>query len=275
MPSSELSTLLQSWDKSPLYFHYMVPLIGTFIFGRILMTKLFQRLPPSLLFKHLEPKHETDFINSSYYAMCLIISVMIGEMATSSESWRTNFEECFIGWPYSHEHSFGIKFYVTYCVSFYLYSIGNLFVEDKKRDFTAMLIHHIATITTIGLSGYAEHYRIGIVIMLLFDSCDIALEIAKIFSKCKEDVLAILAFSVFVLLWARNRLYLFPFYIMPCIINGEVLSNYPIPYFKLHLTVIYVILFLQAYWTYFIIKKFKAMAKLGLKTRGDPREDTK
>jgi len=173
--------------------------------------------------------------------LAIALSVLIGEYTTGFEPWRNDFVLCFKGWPLEQNHSIGLKFYFTFCVSFYTYSLILLCFEEKKKDTFAMVLHHIATLITIGLSGWIQHYRIGVCIMLLFDVCDIALELAKLFNKIKEEVLSFASFVVFVALWVRNRLYLFPVYIVPTIVNGETLSNREIPYHKLHVVIIIVI----------------------------------
>jgi len=139
-----------------------------------------------------------------------------------------------------------------------------------------MMLHHVVTIATVGMSGYIQHYRIGIVIMLMFDSCDIALEFAKVFGRCKEDFLSFCSFVVFLLLWVRNRLFYFPFYIIPSIVNAEVLSDHKIPYHKVHVGIVAILCVLNIYWTYFIIRKLIGYVTKGIKKNAsDPRENKK
>jgi len=262
------------WKSKPFIYEYMMPLIILFILGRYSFIYIMQFPLISLrnIFKSLEKEKEKDVLLSLYYVLCLVASVSLGEYATSQEIWRVDYYYCYRGWPENQVHTYELKFYYTFCVSFYLYSIVMLFFEEKKKDFIAMILHHIFTITTVYLAGAIQHYRIGIVIMLLFDACDIALEIAKIFSKCKEDFIATCSFAVFFLLWIRNRLYIFPIYIVPSIFNAQILSEHEIPLHKLHVFIIIVILALQIYWTYFIMRKLTNLMKVGMKS-GDPREE--
>jgi len=270
------SQLLKSWDQQPFHYHYMIPLMLSFVVSKSLFLRFTRNISPRKFFKTMEAKHERDFWGSVFYVLCLIISVSVGETFTGSEGWRSDYVDCYRGWPHEQVHTWGVKFYYTFCLSFYLYSVMSLcFFEDKKKDFVAMVLHHLITIVTVFLSGTIEHYRIGVVIMLLFDACDIALELAKIFNKCKEDVGSIIAFSVFVVLWVRNRLYLFPLYIVPSIVNAEVLSEHEIPYHKLHVGIIITLFLLNIYWTVFIVKKMLGMLKGGLGSfnKGDPRDE--
>lgn len=270
-----LQALVREWDKQPFLYHYMLPLVGFFFFAKILFAS-FMSLPSMSLqrwFKQVEPHKEKDIHASMFYCLCLILSVIIGEATTGHEGWRTDYYECYRGWPQDQKHSWGLKFYYTFTISFYLYSIVLIFFEEKKKDFVAMLVHHLVTLTTLTLSGYIEHYRIGVVICLLFDFCDILLELAKILNKCKADLSATIAFTAFVLAWVRNRLFLFPMYIIPSIINAEELSNHEIPFHKLHCIIMVVLMVLQIYWSYFIFKKLVGFITNGISSNGgDPRD---
>jgi len=259
---------LSNADNSFLY-HLMIPLVLSFGFGRIALHKAINTFSSQT--KTLHQQHE--MWNSIYYVSCLILSLTIGEIFTRDESWRFNFVNCYKGWPHDQVHTWGVKFYYTFCLSFYLYSFVWLFFEEKKKDFVAMLLHHLVTIVTVALSGYIQHYRVGIVIMLLFDACDVALEFAKLFAKCKEDFLSFCSFVIFLVLWIRNRLYYFPIYIIPSIVNAEVLSNHEIPYHKLHVLIVIVLFALNVYWSYFIYRKLKGYIRNGIKKDNvDPRD---
>jgi hypothetical protein len=58
-------------------------------------------------------------------------------------------------------------------------------MDEKKKDFVAMFSHHVVTILLVILSGLGNMHRVGAVIMLTFDICDILLEMAKISHKVK------------------------------------------------------------------------------------------
>jgi len=231
--------------------------------------------PLRKLFPKIEEKHQKEFWSSVFYVIAVSLSVVLGEITTGFEPWRNDFILCYTGWPHEQTHSFGLKFYFTFCMSFYLYSLILIcFVEEKKKDTFAMVLHHVVTMITVGLSGWIQHYRIGVCIMLLFDVCDIALELAKLANKIKEEALSFACFVVFFVFWIRNRLYLFPVYILPTIFNAETLSNHEIPFHKVHVAVVSIIFGLQVYWSYFIVKKLLSYRKNGYqKAGGDPRDD--
>jgi hypothetical protein len=61
-----------------------------------------------------------------------------------------------------------------------------LFVEARRSDHWAMLIHHVATMTLIAGSYACNFVPIGALVMITHDAADSFLEVAKIFNyMCK------------------------------------------------------------------------------------------
>lgn len=66
--------------------------------------------------------------------------------------------------------------------AYYIQAIPSVFLWDTKRkDRVEMTIHHVVTIILILYSFTVNFTRIGVMIMLLHDVCDIFMEIAKLF----------------------------------------------------------------------------------------------
>ena len=104
---------------------------------------------------------------------------------SGNEFFRTN--ELTVPKVISHE----LKVYYTYCISFYLYGVITTLIDEHKKDFVAMLLHHIVTIGLIYMSACGNMHRIGAVIMLTFDICDILLEAATISHRVKFEQVSI------------------------------------------------------------------------------------
>jgi len=269
-----LQLVLPDNSSASFFYELMIPIITILFISRYVFLRFMNTFHLRSIFPNIELKHEKEFWGSVFYVLAITASLAIGEYTTGFESWRSDYEQCFRGWPHEQFHSNGLKFYFTFCMSFYIYSLLLLWFEEKKKDTTAMVLHHIVTMITVGLSGWIQHYRIGVCIMMLFDVCDIALELAKLANKIKEEAVSFACFVVFFALWIRNRLYLFPVYIMPTIYNGEIISNHEIPFHKVHVVVIGIIFALQVYWSYYIVRKLMSYGKNGYKKAGgDPRDE--
>ena len=64
---------------------------------------------------------------------------------------------------------------------FYLHSIyATLYMDEKRKDFLVMLIHHVLTMTLIIVSYATRYHKIGILVVFVHDVTDILLE----FTKC-------------------------------------------------------------------------------------------
>jgi len=64
-------------------------------------------------------------------------------------------------------------------IALYAYSIGKMFYEPNMKDFWAMLVHHLVTLTLLISSWRLETTKYGAVIMLLHDAADPLMELAK------------------------------------------------------------------------------------------------
>jgi len=271
---NSLSSLMDSQKGSVFLLGWIPPLIGLFFVARLAFCQFLGTIRLRKIFKSMEERHEAEFAKSLFYCLCVVASVSIGEYATRGEPWRSDVDLCFIGYP-NHVHPWSVKFYYTFSLSFYIYSFFLVcLVEERKKDHIAMCLHHVVTCTTIFLSGQYDLARIGAVILLLFDVCDIFLEVAKLFTKAKEDIPCIFAFVIFVCLWFYNRLWIFPRYVIPAIWNSEYNSGTTIPYVNIHLAIMVTLFILNVYWSFFILKKLVGFLTNGLskKEMEDPRE---
>ncbi|KAK9865454.1 hypothetical protein WJX84_003860 [Apatococcus fuscideae] len=139
----------------------------------------------------------------------------LGLSALWDKSWMRDTSELWRGWP-NQEFSFGVKSYYCTELGFYIASIGMLiFWEVRRRDFAAMMIHHLATVSLIVGSYYLNYLRVGSVIMLLHDASDILMELAKMMQYLKAETASVVTFAAFMISWVVLRLGILPFIIIP------------------------------------------------------------
>lgn len=66
-------------------------------------------------------------------------------------------------------------------MSYYTYGIFALFFwEARRKDHLVMLAHHVVTLGLIAFSFWYNFLRVGVLIMLLHDVCDVPMEFAKV-----------------------------------------------------------------------------------------------
>lgn len=70
-----------------------------------------------------------------------------------------------------------VKFYYLSQLAFWFHQVIVLNVEDRRKDHWQMMIHHIIT-TTLMIMSYANGFtRVGCLVLVLFDLCDILLPV--------------------------------------------------------------------------------------------------
>ncbi|KAF9226491.1 longevity-assurance protein [Gyrodon lividus] len=102
-----------------------------------------------------------------------------------------------------------VKFYYLTQTAFYLHQALILNAEARRKDHVQMMAHHIITIILM-VSSYAYNFtRIGCLIMVLMDCCDIFLPLAKMLRYIAYYTLCDLTFIVFLISWFVTRHVLF------------------------------------------------------------------
>ena len=100
---------------------------------------------------------------------------------------------------------------------FHLFAV--LFLDEKRRDYTMMVIHHVVTLTAITMSYTIQFIEMGLFILFLHDISDILMECGKIChyltlqTDGKKNVFGMLLdplMCIFALSWIPTRLYLYP-----------------------------------------------------------------
>ncbi|KAJ9105260.1 hypothetical protein QFC21_001627 [Naganishia friedmannii] len=97
------------------------------------------------------------------------------------------------------------KFYYLAQLSFWFHQLFVIHVEERRKDHWQMLTHHIITITLIMASYSTNYTRVGGVIMVLMDFCDILLPLAKMFKYLALPILPDATFVIFLLSWLVTR----------------------------------------------------------------------
>ena len=104
-----------------------------------------------------------------------------------------------------------IFWYYSIELSFYMSLLVSQFTDVKRKDFWQLFVHHIVTIALILLSYMFNFQRVGTLILLLHDSVDYWLELAKMANYAKFEKLCDRLFIVFTIVWCLTRILLFPF----------------------------------------------------------------
>ncbi|KAJ2607532.1 Sphingosine N-acyltransferase lag1 [Coemansia sp. RSA 1365] len=102
-----------------------------------------------------------------------------------------------------------MKSYYLVQMGFWFQQIFVLMIEERRKDFVAMFIHHVVTYNLLGWSLYMNFTRIGNAILCCMDSSDIFLSGTKCLRYLKMDKLSVVGFTTFMLSWIYTRHYLY------------------------------------------------------------------
>ncbi|KAK7049573.1 Sphingosine N-acyltransferase lag1 [Paramarasmius palmivorus] len=113
-----------------------------------------------------------------------------------------------------------VKIYYLTQTAFYAHQMLILNAEAPRKDHVQMMTHHVITVFLMGMSYYYNLTRIGCLIMVLMDLCDIFLPVAKMMRYLNLPQLACDAtFGIFLLSWFITRHVLFIIVIKSVIVD--------------------------------------------------------
>ncbi|TFY74866.1 hypothetical protein EWM64_g9148 [Hericium alpestre] len=102
-----------------------------------------------------------------------------------------------------------IKAYYILQMSFYCHGVFVLNAEARRKDHWQMMTHHVITIALMVLSYAYNVTRVGCLILVIMDFCDIILPAAKMLRYLGYRTLCDIMFGIFVISWFITRHVLF------------------------------------------------------------------
>lgn len=204
------------------------------------------------------PSQMTKFTEASWKFIFFFSVFCYGFWSLWGKDWATNPKLCWIGWPLNHSMPREIYWYYMVELGFYISTGISLCFDVKRKDFVEMIVHHIATIVLLIFSYCDNMYRMGALVLIVHDSCDVIMEAAKMAKYISYQRICDLFFGLFTLLWLLTRLIIFPFFILKCALFDapQIVSRYgekPHIYYVLN-TMMCTLQILHIIWFYFILK---------------------
>lgn len=123
-----------------------------------------------------------------------------------SSPWRP--QELWINYPHTPLAA-PIKLYYLTQLGFMCHQVLILNAEARRKDHYQMLSHHIITIALLVGSYHMNFTRVGCLILVLMDWCDIWLPSAKMLRYLSLPTLCDASFVVFLVSWLVTRQILF------------------------------------------------------------------
>ncbi|KAI0824735.1 longevity assurance proteins LAG1/LAC1 [Trametes gibbosa] len=104
-----------------------------------------------------------------------------------------------------------IKFYYLLQNAFYMHQVLIINAEARRKDHWQMMTHHVITVVLMVSSYCYDFTRIGCLIMVLMDLCDIFLPMAKMQRYLGYSTACDVTFVMFLVSWFVTRHVLFVF----------------------------------------------------------------
>ncbi|KAJ7507744.1 TLC domain-containing protein [Mycena galericulata] len=103
-----------------------------------------------------------------------------------------------------------VKIYYITQTAFYLHQVFVLNAEAPRKDHWQMMAHHVISVFLMGASYFFNFTRVGCLIMVLMDCCDIFIPIAKMMRYLNlPQIASDSTFALFIVSWFVTRHVLF------------------------------------------------------------------
>ncbi|ODH14274.1 hypothetical protein ACO22_06618 [Paracoccidioides brasiliensis] len=194
----EKGTYVQGWDD--IYFSSSAILAFTAI-RAIAIEWLFQPIAQRSGLKQKASRRLAEqgwvlvyYLGFWTYGMCLWYN---------SKYWN-NFRELWTDWP-SRVITYSFKWYCLTQLSFWFQQLLVINIEERRKDYYQMLVHHIVTIALLGSAYVYGFYNVANVVLCIMDIVDYVLPFAKILKYLRYERSCTVAFIVFVVIWIISR----------------------------------------------------------------------
>lgn len=157
-------------------------------------------------------------------------------------------------------------------MAFYWSLTFSQFVDNKRKDFWQMFIHHVLTLVLISLSWICNLHRVGSLVLVVHDCADILLEAAKLTKYAGYQKTCDIIFACFTVTWIVTRLGMYP----RIIYSGAVEAPRIVPMFPAYYifnSLLIMLLVLHLIWTYMILQIVVQTIKAG-QMEGDVRSSS-
>jgi len=148
-----------------------------------------------------ESAWKTVWYSTSLAAGCYIVHY--SDFWPETRKCWTNFPDYISG---SH------RYYYLFELGFYFHSlVSHFFFEIKRSDYWILAVHHAVTIGLIWFSLVVGFWKIGTLILVVHDVCDVPLEAAKAARSLEMKNTATAGFVVLIILWICTRMSVYPY----------------------------------------------------------------
>lgn len=193
------------------------------------------------------------FTETSWRFLFYIVAFWLGLYVLWDKPWLWDTKHCWYGYPLQHVPG-DVWWYYMLELSFYWSLVFSLFMDIKRKDFRAMIVHHVATIGLMVMSWSGNMIRVGTLVLGVHDAVDYLLEGAKLAHYCRCPNLCNVLFVVFTIVWFLSRILFFPLRILnSTLFEGHIIIGFANIYYWYNGLLI-ILQVLHIIWFYMILR---------------------
>ncbi|KAF4828725.1 Sphingosine N-acyltransferase-like protein FUM18 [Colletotrichum tropicale] len=157
-------------------------------------------------------KDETRFAEQGWMLTYYVVFWPLGMYLYCKSPYYLNMKELWSNWP-QRELDGLMKIYILAQWAYWAQQVISVNIEEKRKDYVEMLVHHAITLSLIAAS-YAYHQtRVGHLILVLMDVIELIFPLAKCLKYIGFKKVCDVVFGVFLFVWVFTR---HVFYLMVC-----------------------------------------------------------
>jgi len=209
------------------------------------------------------PTKSEKLVETTWRAIYYLGTCIYGMKILYKKKWFWNTRYCWYDYPHIPVEDEIRWFYMVQLTYYWFLTCSQIYGDStkKRKDFWQMLLHHVATISLICFSWVLNMFRCGMLVLVLHDTADVLLEIAKMCKYAHWQKTCDMMFVLFTITWIITRLYIYPKYVIytSVVESADIIGIIPVYYvmngFMILLQILHVI------WTVYLLKAVSKVVK--------------
>ncbi|KAJ1885689.1 Sphingosine N-acyltransferase lag1 [Kickxella alabastrina] len=180
-------------------------------FTLVRATVMYKMLEPFIKWYGVRSQHKVmRFGEQGWLTIYYIFSFATGIYVMAQGPHWMNTMQYWTDYPEGHKQMTPLmKSYYLVQMGFWFQQIFVILIEERRKDFFVMFMHHIVTCNLMGWSLFTNYVRVGNAVLCCMDFSDIFLSGTKCIRYMGFKKLTNVSFVVFILSWVYTRHYLY------------------------------------------------------------------
>ncbi|KAI7899813.1 TLC domain-containing protein [Cokeromyces recurvatus] len=189
------------WDITFLFFYICV-------FTALRASIMDYILIPFSKYAGVSMKKQQRFAEQSWACMYYTFAFSFGIYVMYDSPWWFDSTYFWRNYPVT-DYTKSFKYYYLIQFAFWLQQVFVLQIEEPRKDYKELVMHHINTLLLVSLSYGCNFTSVGNAVFICMDLPDALLALAKTLNYCRPGPLCNTAFAIMVCSWMYTRVYIY------------------------------------------------------------------